>query len=75
MDLEEDLLRNDLQSERGKKKEIRKTDHQENPFRCRAQLSSRTYFVCPFGEDANPGEGYRAYIAKIGQIWKWPVST
>jgi hypothetical protein len=55
MDLEEDMLRNDLQSER-EKKEIRKTSHQENPFRCRAMLSSRTYFVCPFGEDANPGE-------------------
>jgi hypothetical protein len=69
MDLEEDLLRNDLQSER-EKKEIRKTSHQENPFRCRALLSSRTYFVCLFGEDANPGEEYHAYITKIVQIWK-----
>lgn len=64
MDLEEDLLRNDLRSER-EKKEIRKTSHQENPFRCRGLLSSRSYLVCPFGKDANPGEEYRGYITKI----------
>jgi hypothetical protein len=63
VDLVEDLLRSDLQSER-EKKEIRKTSHQENPFRCRALLSGRSYLVCPFGEDANPGEEYHAYIKK-----------